>query len=115
MEHWFDSATKILARGDVARREILKSLALTGIASLFPETSWAQSLLGEAAKVQPTAAPAPCTRTSVGGKRSTTVLASASYKGQPLTLRAARRGLAGAPRRKHFFSAPSLMASCYMN
>jgi hypothetical protein len=82
VEYWFDRATKVFAREDLARREVLKSLALTGVASLLPGTSWAQSSLGEAAPP----APAPCTLISIGGKRTTTVSASAKYRGQLLTL-----------------------------
>ncbi|SRR6185437_16097388 len=85
-EHWFDHATKAFARKRLGRREALKSLTLTGIAFLLSGTSCAQSLLGEARKIQPSPAPVPCTRTNVGGKRTTTVSASTHYKGKPLTL-----------------------------
>jgi len=60
MEHWFDRTTKLLARDGVARRDVLSSLALTGMASLLPRTSWAQSILGEAAPPHP--APLPFRR-----------------------------------------------------
>lgn len=43
MEHWFDRTTKLLARDGVARREVLKTAALVGIASLLPKTSLAQA------------------------------------------------------------------------
>jgi hypothetical protein len=86
MEHWFDSATKALAGRSLGRREVFKTAALAGVASLLPRQSCAQSVLREA-RVQPSPAAAPCTRTSVGGKRKTTVSASAKYKGQTLSLR----------------------------
>jgi hypothetical protein len=42
MEHWFDSATKILARQGASRPEALKGLALTPIASLISRQARAQ-------------------------------------------------------------------------
>jgi hypothetical protein len=108
MEHWFDRATKVLARGEASRREALKGFALTGIASILPSASWAEAapsppgnisgapsppgnistiLGGVAGNAPPLAAPAPCTRTNVGGKRTITVSALANYKGQALSLR----------------------------
>lgn len=84
MEHWFDNATKALA-GGVRRRGVLSSLALAPIASLLPQKSWAQSVLGKTSPPAP-AALGFCTRTTVDGKRITTVAASTKYKGQLLTL-----------------------------
>jgi hypothetical protein len=74
MEHWFDRTTKLLAREGVARREILKTAAFAGMASLLPRVSWSQP------------SPAPCTQTNAGGRRTTTLSRSIAYKGQPLTL-----------------------------
>jgi len=87
MEHWFDSATKVLARRGASRREALKGLALTPIASLIPRQARAQvTPSGPGRPTPPSPAGAPCSQTNVGGKRTTTVSASATYNAQVLTL-----------------------------
>lgn len=84
MEHWFESATKSLATGGLSRRDALTKIALAGLASLVPGSSWAQRLFQQ----RPGAALSlnKPSRFTATGPNVSRLSASTTHKGQGLTL-----------------------------
>ena len=92
MEHWFDRATKVLARPGPARRDVLKGFILAGVGALLPKNFWVQGALAkkhlanQPVPPHPTPQPAACSETSVDGKRTVSLQRSGNYNGQLITL-----------------------------
>jgi hypothetical protein len=89
LDHWFDRAAKSLAVSRPARRDVVRAVALGGLAAFLPETPWVQTIFGAEAKAASRASPAPCTRKTVANRTTTTISASVVHQGRPLTLQTA--------------------------